>query len=322
MKYVKSFGEFVNENYPVKPFEIYESESFDNEEALYEFDLPGFWEIFGAGAAWEAGKAIGALALALLAMGGYGLTVGLLQIKDKISELIRERKRVKGAAEGQDFLLKNPKIQEIAKISKELWEAQAGKVDRRRKDWEEKLSNLKIIAKDLTKKRQKIAKEIAADIKEAGLSKEAVEYLGTQVSYLGTSYFTKTLMKESVDEVKSVKVGDFIKTEYGYYYKRVAGNVGGQEAFVEIKNGKEGKRKTGIHSSTKFEIVDISDMSESVNEAKKLSIKQISQDIEDLLSQTYDSERDYRKSVKAVKDQISQLLNVIQRVEMDFVDED
>ena len=200
MKYIKTFEEFVNENYQVKSFEIYESESLDNEEALYEFDLPGFWEIFSAGAAWEAGRAIGALALALLAMGGIGFTVGLLQIKDKISELIRERKRVKGAAEGQDFLLKNPKIQELAKISKELWKAQAGKVDKRRKDWEEKLSNLKTIAKDLTKKRQEIAKEIAADIKEAGLSKEAVEYLGTQVSYLKTSYFTKTLMKESANE--------------------------------------------------------------------------------------------------------------------------
>ena len=74
-------------------------------------------------------------------------------------------------------------------------------------------------------------------------------------------------VNESVNESKSVKVGDFIKTEYGYYYKRVAGKVGGREAFIEIMNGKEGKRKTSLHSSAKFEVVDApDDLKESVNE--------------------------------------------------------
>lgn len=72
-------------------------------------------------------------------------------------------------------------------------------------------------------------------------------------------------LEESVNEAMSVKVGEYIKTEYGYYYKRVAGKVGGQEAFVEIENGKERKKKTSIHNSTKFEIVDApDDLQESV----------------------------------------------------------
>jgi len=59
-----------------------------------------------------------------------------------------------------------------------------------------------------------------------------------------------------VTEAMSVNVGEYIKTEHGYFYKRVAGEVGGQEAFVEISKGKEKKRKTSIHNSVSFEIVD------------------------------------------------------------------
>ena len=59
-----------------------------------------------------------------------------------------------------------------------------------------------------------------------------------------------------VTEAMSVNVGEYIKTEHGYFYKRVAGKVGGQEAFVEISKGKEKKRKTSIHNSVSFEIVD------------------------------------------------------------------
>ena len=83
--------------------------------------------------------------------------------------------------------------------------------------------------------------------------------------------FSDKYLNESVNEAKSVKVGDFIKTEYGYYYKRVAGKVGGREAFVEIMNGKEGKRKTSLHDSTKFEIVDPpNDLHEAAIDVKKI----------------------------------------------------
>ena len=61
---------------------------------------------------------------------------------------------------------------------------------------------------------------------------------------------------ESLNESISVKPGEYIKTEHGYYYKRVDGKVGGQDAFVAIDKGKETKRKTGIHNSVSFEIVD------------------------------------------------------------------
>jgi hypothetical protein len=71
--------------------------------------------------------------------------------------------------------------------------------------------------------------------------------------------------------------GEYIKTQYGYFYKRVEGTVGGQDAYVEIKNGKEGKRKTSIHDTVDFEIVDKSiALSESVNEAKTISFAKAS----------------------------------------------
>jgi len=76
----------------------------------------------------------------------------------------------------------------------------------------------------------------------------------------------KRLFSESVvTEAKSVKVGKYIQTQYGYFYKRVEGKVGGQDAYVEIKKGKEGKRKTSIHDTVNFDIVDKSiALSESV----------------------------------------------------------
>ena len=78
----------------------------------------------------------------------------------------------------------------------------------------------------------------------------------------------KRLFSESVvTEAESVEVGEYIKTQYGYFYKRVTGKVGGQEAFVEIKKGKEGKRKTSIHDTVSFEIVDAE---EALNENRML----------------------------------------------------
>ena len=81
--------------------------------------------------------------------------------------------------------------------------------------------------------------------------------------------------------------GEYIKTQYGYFYKRVEGKVGGQDAYVEIKKGKEGKRKTSIHDTVDFEIVDKEVAFESVvtegmsKSAIKKAIKVIDQQIED-----------------------------------------
>ena len=75
-----------------------------------------------------------------------------------------------------------------------------------------------------------------------------------------------------VTEAISVEVGDYIKTEHGYYYRRINGEVGGQEAFVEISKGKEKKRKTSIHNSASFELVDAEEaLSESVVTEAKLA---------------------------------------------------
>ena len=61
--------------------------------------------------------------------------------------------------------------------------------------------------------------------------------------------------------------GEYIQTQYGYFYKRVEGQVGGQDAYVEIKKGKEGKKKTSIHDTVDFNIVDKSiALDESVTE--------------------------------------------------------
>ncbi len=79
----------------------------------------------------------------------------------------------------------------------------------------------------------------------------------------------KRLFSESVTEgiyakKSKIQVGEYIKTQYGYFYKRVEGKVGGQDAYVEIKKGKEGKRKTSIHDTVDFDIVDKDTAFESV----------------------------------------------------------
>jgi hypothetical protein len=66
-----------------------------------------------------------------------------------------------------------------------------------------------------------------------------------------------------------IQPGEYIKTQYGHIYKRVEGKVGGQDAYVEVKKGKEGKRKTSIHDTVDFDIVDKDTAFESVvNEAR------------------------------------------------------
>lgn len=57
--------------------------------------------------------------------------------------------------------------------------------------------------------------------------------------------------------ISKIQPGEYIQTQYGHVYKRVEGKVGGQDAYVEIKKGKEGKRKTSIHDTVDFDIVEI-----------------------------------------------------------------
>ena len=97
--------------------------------------------------------------------------------------------------------------------------------------------------------------EVTDDIRSARFNKEV--------------RLNSIILESAVNEAESIKVGKYIKTQYGYFYKRVDGKVGGQEAFVEIKKGKAGKRKTSIHDTVDFEIVDKDVAFESaVNEEK------------------------------------------------------
>lgn len=90
--------------------------------------------------------------------------------------------------------------------------------------------------------------------------------------------YIKPLTEGIYAKKSKIVPGEYIKTQYGYFYKRVEGKVGGQDAYVEIKNGKEGKRKTSIHDTVDFEIVDKSiALSEStIHEGKTISFAKAS----------------------------------------------
>lgn len=67
-----------------------------------------------------------------------------------------------------------------------------------------------------------------------------------------------------------IKPGEYVKTQYGYFYQRVDGTVGGQPAFVYVEADKKGKlkvgnKKTGIHSSTDYEKVTLEEIKTALN---------------------------------------------------------
>ncbi len=63
-----------------------------------------------------------------------------------------------------------------------------------------------------------------------------------------------------------IAVGNYVKTQDGDIYKRVEGTVGGSPAFVRVEDGKEGKRKTGLHDTVKLTLVNKGELEKSVKE--------------------------------------------------------
>jgi len=85
-----------------------------------------------------------------------------------------------------------------------------------------------------------------------GKKNDSVDTIAKNIKKMSESVVTEGVYAKQ----SKVAPGEYIMTQYGYFYKRVEGKVGGQDAYVEIKNGKEGKRKTSIHDTVDFDIVD------------------------------------------------------------------
>jgi len=86
-------------------------------------------------------------------------------------------------------------------------------------------------------------------------------------------------LEESVNEAKGdqIAVGNYVKTQHGDIYKRVEGTVGGRPAFVSVEDGKEGKRKTGLHDTVKLTLVNKGELKEN----KKLTYNDFIQMVRD-----------------------------------------
>jgi hypothetical protein len=96
--------------------------------------------------------------------------------------------------------------------------------------------------------------------------------------------YIKPLTEGIYAKQSKIQPGEYIQTQYGYFYKRVEGQVGGQDAYVEIKKGKEGKKKTSIHDTVDFNIVDKSialDESLVTEASEDRMIKQIERALKD-----------------------------------------
>lgn len=64
---------------------------------------------------------------------------------------------------------------------------------------------------------------------------------------------------QGIEAQKQVRIGAIIKTEFGYFYRREAGTVGGQPAWVRIElcNGRKRAqgRRTHLVVECQFELV-------------------------------------------------------------------
>jgi hypothetical protein len=78
----------------------------------------------------------------------------------------------------------------VIQQTKEVEKLRTGKVDKSKKDAEEKLKNIKELTKQAVAKRQEIAQSLLEDIKDNKLSKDAVKYLANQIPYIKNSNFT------------------------------------------------------------------------------------------------------------------------------------
>lgn len=158
-----------------------------SEDAINEFDMPGFWEFFQGGAGWEAGKIAVwmGLALGMVVLGGVAAT-GMSLIA-KARALYSDYKDKKGAKEAIDFMQKSPKIKELIQFSKDLIKQRKKTVDKRRKNSAEDIKAIKKVEKQMVKQRQQIGKDLVEEMKKAKLSEEAIDYLAWNVPYVKTA---------------------------------------------------------------------------------------------------------------------------------------
>ena len=166
---------------------------------LNEIDF-SFWDAFVAGIGLELGRyalELG-ISIVILTLGGVSLTAKA--IISKVKELIRDRKSKEGAVEAQKYLISNPIIKELIQQTKEVEKLRTGKVDKRKKDAEEKLKNIKELTKQAVAKRQEIAQSLLEDIKDNKLSKDAVKYLANQIPYIKNSGYFNNLMESGNEE--------------------------------------------------------------------------------------------------------------------------
>ena len=105
------------------------------------------------------------------------------------------------------------------------------------------------------------------DISAEGL-KDIVDHVMTGLdreSKAQTDYYAaRGRTSGTVDEAKDGQIlpGDIVKNQHGNYYMRVDGKVGGHDAYVRVINGKPGKKKTGLHDSSKLTLVNKDELSE------------------------------------------------------------
>jgi hypothetical protein len=166
---------------------------------LNEIDF-SFWDAFVAGIGLELGRyalELG-ISIVILTLGGVSLTAKA--IISKVKELISDRKSKEGAVEAQKYLISNPIIKELIQQTKEVEKLRTGKVDKSKKDAEEKLKNIKELTKQAVAKRQEIAQSLLEDIKDNKLSKDAVKYLANQIPYIKNSGYFNNLMESGEDE--------------------------------------------------------------------------------------------------------------------------
>ena len=227
-----------------------------------------------------------------------------------------------GGDEGVDWAIEKSKEIDAMKESKQmkyikpLYEAKRGAIHKAAKKGSYPVS-IVVINSGMVVKQELVKTPAAVPAVFNELQKEYPNAVISIESSTGETLFSESVTEGIYAKESKIVPGEYIKTQYGYFYKRVEGKVGGQDAYVEIKKGKEGKRKTSIHDTVDFDIVDKSvALGESVTEgmsksAIKKAIKVIDQQIED--EEGGDGEPLDNETLQALEQERERLLGMNER---------
>ena len=163
-----------------------------NKQNLKEFDLTDIsvWEAIFAGGLFEVGRmAVDVLvAIGFIALSGISLSAALLI--NKVRQVRKDRRAIKGAKEAQDWLASTPEMKAFNKILADVERARTKMAKTKRPidgGDDAAYKNATDAFKSISDKRKTTGLSLYKKAVNAGLSNEALEYLVDNIEYMSVA---------------------------------------------------------------------------------------------------------------------------------------